>query len=73
VPAALHVPASMIAISLSVLFCLWVIFLGGASRIENTLAGFFEFGLVGSSASAIRVLAWVYLLLAGFFIIIGAF
>ncbi len=63
----------MIAISLSILFCLWILFFGGASRLENTLAGYFEFGLVGSSASAIRVLAWVYLLLAGFVLVNGAF
>jgi hypothetical protein len=63
----------MIAISLGAIFCVWVIFLGGASRLENSLVAYFEFGLVGSSASAIRVLAWAYLLLAGFFLISEAF
>jgi len=27
------------------IFCLWVIFLGGAERLENTLLGYFEFSV----------------------------
>ena len=43
-------------------FCIWVIYLGGAEWLENTVLGFMEFGYVGSQkASTIRFLAKVSL------------
>ena len=38
-----------------ILFCLWVIFLGGAERLENTLLGYLEFGQLAEKAALIKV------------------
>jgi len=46
-----------------ILFCLWVIFLGGAERLENTLLGYLEFGQLAEKAALIKVLAGVLLIL----------
>ena len=43
---------------LGVLLNLWIIFLGGAEKIKDTLVGYFEFGVFADNSSYIRVLAW---------------
>jgi len=43
---------------LSILFNLWIIFLGGAEKVQNTLIGYFEFGIFAENSNYIRVLAW---------------
>jgi len=49
---------SLLMIGLSV----WVIFMGGAERLEHTVLGYFEFGFFADKAQAIRILAWVSLI-----------
>ena len=43
--------------------CIWVIFFGGADRLENIAAGYFEFGPFAERASYIKACAWLTLLL----------
>ncbi len=52
----------------NIAFCIWVIFFGGAEELENTIVGYFEFGLVAGKASLIRASAWVSLVLQVVFI-----
>lgn len=47
---------------ISILFCVWIIFIGGADRLENTLVGYIEVGIFGEKAIFIKVIAWVDLL-----------
>ena len=54
---------------LEVIFLLWVIFLGGADRLENTILGYLEFGRASENASVIRAVAWVSLIGAPIFYI----
>ncbi len=42
-------------------FNIWIIFMGGAERLENSLAGSFEFGFAGEKATYIKIIAWVSL------------
>ena len=49
----------------SVCISIWVIFFGGAERIQNTLLGYFEFGVAADNSSYIRILAWVNLIFFG--------
>ncbi len=44
-------------------FFVWILFFGGAERVEGTLFGYFEFGFAGDKAVYIKVLAWVGLVL----------
>lgn len=46
---------------LGIAFNVWILFMGGAERIENTFAGYFEYGLAGEKASYIKFIAWVSL------------
>ena len=46
----------------SAAFCLWIIFFGGAERLENTFIGYFEYGIFAESAWAIKLSAWVALI-----------
>ena len=50
-----------IFVILNIVFCTWVIFLGGAARLENTLAGYFEFGIYADKEVYIKIVAWVSL------------
>jgi len=47
---------------LGIAFCLWVIFLGGAEKLENTFVGYLEYGVFADSASMIRLAAWISLM-----------
>jgi hypothetical protein len=49
---------------ISILFNLWVIFLGGAEKIQDTLVGYFEFGIFADNPNYIRILAWFGLVVA---------
>ena len=42
--------------------CVWVIFLGGAEKLEDTFLGYFEFGESGSRAGYIKAISWIALL-----------
>ena len=53
---------TMVLPVISILFCVWIIFIGGAERLENSLMGYIEFGIFGEKAVFIKVLAWVGLL-----------
>jgi len=44
---------------------LWLIFFGGAERIQNTLLGYFEFGPAAENTIYIRALAWMSLIFFG--------
>lgn len=48
----------------SMFFCIWVIFLGGAERLENTLLGYLEFGNAAEKVTYIKVCAWLALILS---------
>lgn len=41
--------------------CLWILFLGGDDKLENTFLGYLEFGAAGEKAWSIRMLAWISL------------
>jgi len=43
---------------LTAVFCIWIIFLGGASRLENTILGYFEFGQAAEKVIFIKIIAW---------------
>mgnify|MGYP003671884831 CR=1 FL=1 len=47
---------------LLVVLSIWVIFVGGAERLENTAAGYFEFGAIAEKGAYIKVAAWALLL-----------
>ena len=47
---------------LGIVFSIWVIFLGGAERLENTILGYFEFGIAGEKSIYIKVVAWIGLI-----------
>ncbi len=47
---------------LGIVFSIWVIFFGGAERLENTILGFFEFGIAGEKSIYIKVVAWIGLI-----------
>jgi hypothetical protein len=39
----------------------WILFLGGAAKLENSFMGFFSFGRYGDKESFIKGLVWVSL------------
>jgi hypothetical protein len=41
----------------------WIIYLGGAERLENTFIGYLEFGTFVEKANLIKFIAWIGLLL----------
>jgi len=47
---------------LTAVFCLWILFFGGAGRIENTILGYFEFGQAAEKVIFIKIVAWVGLM-----------
>jgi hypothetical protein len=47
---------------IGIAFCLWVIFFGGAEKLENTFVGYLEYGVFADSASMIRLAAWISLI-----------
>lgn len=47
---------------LGIVFNIWIIFFGGAERLENTFLGYLEFGFVGEKAVYIKVFAWLSIL-----------
>ncbi len=51
----------MILSLVSVAFCVWVIFLGGADRLESTVLGYLYFMSGGDQAQSIKILAAVVL------------
>jgi hypothetical protein len=53
-------------------FNIWILFFGGADKIENTLLGYLEFGLPDDKAWAIRVMAWISLALGSAVLLINA-
>ncbi len=55
---------------LGILFNLWIIFLGGAEKIQDTLVGYFEFGIFADNPNCIRALAWLGLVTSVIFIFI---
>jgi hypothetical protein len=46
---------------LAIAFNLWILFMGGAGRIENTFAGYLEYGVAGEKSVYIKLVAWVSL------------
>jgi hypothetical protein len=40
-------------------FFSWIVFFGGAERIENTFFGYLEFGVAGERAIYIKFAAWL--------------
>ena len=48
---------------LDILFTLWVVFLGGAEKIQDTLVGYFEFGMFADNPNHIRALAAIGLVI----------
>ena len=44
---------------LGIAFCVWVIFFGGAERLEDTLLGYLEFGPAAEKAFYIKFSAWL--------------
>jgi hypothetical protein len=57
-------------ILICILFNLWIIFLGGAQKIQDSLLGYFEFGVFADNASYIRVLGWFGLAASVLFVFI---
>lgn len=55
---------------ITVAFLVWIVFLGGAERIENSVVAYFEFGLLGEKAVYIRAVAAIALL--GMVLMLGA-
>ena len=56
---------------ISIAFFIWVIFFGGASRLENTFAGYFEFGIAGEKAVYIKMVSWIGLVFSVGFLLSG--
>ena len=56
---------------LTIVICIWVIFFNGAEKLENTVLGYFEFGLLADKALYIKILAWLMLVLSIFFFVSG--
>ena len=52
-------------------FFIWIVFLGGAEKIENTRLGYFEFGRVGERAQYIKAAAWAGLVFTIFALLVG--
>lgn len=46
----------------SLIMCIWVIFFNGAEKLENTVLGYFEFGLLADKAQYIKMSAWLGLI-----------
>ena len=46
------------------IICLWIIFFDGAEKLENTMLGYFEFGLLAEKAHYIKILAWLSLIIS---------
>ena len=44
---------------IGIAFFVWVIFFGGAEKLENTLLGYLEFGPGAEKATYIRFGAWL--------------
>jgi len=44
----------------------WILFFGGASKLENSFLGYFSFGRYGDKESFIKGLVWVGLALYAF-------
>ena len=56
---------------LTIVICIWVIFFNGAEKLENTILGYFEFGLLADKAQYIKMLAWLMLVLSIVFFVSG--
>ena len=39
-------------------FFIWIVFFGGAERLENSVLGYFEFGLAAQNVIYVKILAW---------------
>lgn len=46
----------------SIAICLWIIFFGGAEKLEDTFVGYLEFGVFADRASMIKLAAWISLI-----------
>lgn len=46
--------------------CIWILFFGGASKLENTFLGYLSFGRYGDKDTFIKGLVWVGLALYAF-------
>lgn len=57
-------PMYDIYLILSILFFIWIIFMGGAEKIQDTLFGFLEFGNFSDNPTYIRVVAWFGLVIS---------
>lgn len=60
------------AAAINIALCIWILFFGGADKVENTLFGYLEYGLPGEKAWAIRAMAWLSLVLGSAFLLIDA-
>ena len=49
----------MILELISIAIPIWIIFFGGAEKIENTFVGYLTQGVVGEKAIYIKVFAWM--------------
>lgn len=54
----------------SLLVSVWILFLGGDKKIENTVLGYFEFGQLGEKSPYIRLAAAVNLIYFGILIML---
>ncbi|MBL7250766.1 hypothetical protein [Alloalcanivorax marinus] len=52
---------------IGLVFFAWVLFFGGAGRLENTVLGYFDFGLAGEETVFIKAVAWAGLIVCGLF------
>ena len=48
---------------MGIAFCIWLIYFGGAERLESTLLGYLEFGAAAEKSLYIKLSAWVGLII----------
>ena len=58
--------------AIGIIFFIWVVFFGGAEKLENTLLGYFEFGVFALKASYIKAFAWLSLFVSVGFLFLGS-
>ena len=44
---------------IGLVFFAWILFFGGAERLENSFLGYFEFGVAGDKTVFIKAVAWL--------------
>jgi hypothetical protein len=46
---------------LSIAFSIWLLFFGGAEKLQDTIVGYLEFGWFADNLKYIRAIAWLNL------------